>query len=60
MRRRGNDCDDGDAAFFREIARLDERHTEREEKRVEKRSELDEDQVYGQQVATIMKHFTIA
>ena len=56
IRRRGNDCDDG--AFF--MAWLDERRTEREEKRAERRPGFDEDQVFGQQVATFMRHFTIA
>ena len=58
MMRRGNRGDDDNIVFIRELARLDERQAEREERRM--RVSFDEDEVFGQPVANIMKCFTTA
>ena len=42
---------------MREMTRLDERRAAREERHAERASALDEDVIFGQQVATIIKHF---
>ena len=57
-RRRGNQSEEADECFVREMTRLDERHADREERRAERlesRSTLDEDDIFGQQVAAIFK-----
>ena len=60
-KRRGNRSEEADECFVREMARLDERRADREERRAERlesRGTLDEDDIFGQQVAAIFKRFS--
>ena len=64
LRRKGSRSQLVDELFIREIVRLDKRRAEREDRRAERlemRSTLlDEDDIFGQQVASIFKRFSRA
>lgn len=60
-RRRSYKGDDDDL-LAKHFASLEKRRAEREERRAERQkgANLDEDEVFGQQVASIMKRFDVA